>query len=380
MNTNETLLDQNTTPKKISLLPLTENYRPDILLFRNQQIREVESVFSSPSNQKYENHGEDERCLLLQGFSGSGKTTVVSFVLKKYKTAYLLASGANNPTAFLLIKSLFDINASTTGAAIQKAIDKLKKKKKVLVVDEINKLKNTEEIGLFFDMLNTIYRAVKCPMILVTNKKGFLDFIPVDGRRTFHPERIDFKSYDIQELYEILNSRVGIIKKESEEFSIEPEFIAMVAKFVFNKFDGSVRSAFSLLRKCIVGDDFSEKFLQKTCDNLITEEKSEDLRMLTEYNRKFLKSVYDMSTNEGLNVSFKKLEGVKFPDIVLSTGYSKGRVSQLLQYFEEYHGVLQSTKENKGRAGGRSRLVKFSSDKDYEIVKEVLYGKNHNEI
>ena len=373
MNQEQSLINEESKQKKISLFYLTEDYKPEEILFREKQIEEVNSIFAISNHDLYENYGEDEKCLLLQGFSGTGKTSVVSHVLKHHKGKYFFGSGAHNPTAFLLLKSLFDITASTMGGGIDKAIEKLKEKKKALVIDEVNKLKNTTEIMIFFDMLNTIYRKVKCKMVLVTNKKGFLEFIPDDGKLTFHPERIDFTIYSNQEIYEIIKHRTDLIKKEFSEFSVEDSDLARVSLFVSGNFDSSIRSALTLTRKCILHDDFSEEFLKNTSDKLILEERMEELRMLTKYQRDFLEAIYNLSTQHDVGVKYPDLHSVKFSDLIKLTSYSPGRVSQLLKYFEEYHGIIESIKSRE--KAGRTRIIKFVSEKEYNIVENILLGK-----
>lgn len=369
MNSETQLVIGQEPPKpKISLFELTGSYQPEKIFFREPQIKRIESIFQPPLNNLYQDYEEDAQCLLIQGFSGSGKTTVISHILKNQDGKYLFASGADNPSSFILLKSLFNVTGSTLGNVIRKAIEKIKAQKKILVIDEINKLKNLEEIKIFFDALNTIYRETKCSIILVTNRKGFLDFIPQDGKLTFFPEKVEFKNYHTSEIREILNMRVEKIQLKFPEFNIaDDSAIPRIARFVYSEFDGSVRSALTLIRKCIVANDFSEEFLKVTCDKLLVEEKLDELKMLSKHHKIFLNKLFTLSVNaEG------QATEVKFQDLVKETGYSPGRISQILKYFEEYHGLITSKEKNKGRAGGRTKTIQIHSQESFNLIEKIV--------
>lgn len=348
----------------ISLKPLTELFEPEILQFRDEEIAEINTVFVKGSHSKYKDYGDDTKCLLLQGFSGSGKSQCVKKVLKDHPGKYFFVSGESNPTAHSLLKSIFDLHSNTLSSTIEKAIEILSEDNKVLVIDEINKLKNIEEIRLLFNALNTIYRRIPYSMILITNKKGFLNFIPQDGRLTFHPEQIDFKSYTIPQIASILTSRVESIQKNSPHFNLGQLIIMRISKFVVEQFDGSIRSALILLKKAILNNDCSGVFLQKTIKKMLADEEIDELKNLSKYHLEFLRVLYNLADFE---------TEMKFQEILEKTSYSPGRVTQLLDYFEKYHGILKSKNINRGRAGGNVRIVSFASIQKYKTVGNALY-------
>ncbi len=258
---NQTILEGEVM-ESISLKELSEIYTPTTINHRVEQMERIRNLFVDFKKDPSDQHSN----LLIQGFSGSGKTTVVSHLLKENQGDYVWASGADNSTAFTLFKSVCDVSSSTLGHALAKAKEKFREHPRIIVVDEINKLKDQHEVKVFFNALNSLYRETLCPLIVITNKRGTMGLMPDDAYLTFHIERIDFKPYNAKEIKDIIQSRVGIISERHQKLIVNSIDLEALAAYVAKEFDGSIRSALNLTRKCIKQKDFSIEFVKSACD------------------------------------------------------------------------------------------------------------------
>lgn len=360
MMENQTTINNSQEVFRFSLRELTEAYAPERVCHRDEQIREISNLFQS-----FKDH-QTEMCsnLLIQGFSGTGKTTVISHILKENPGTFFFASGADCQTAFSLFKGLFNISGSTLEHIFVRVKEELKKTPRIIIVDEINKLRNLNEIKIFFDKLNSLYRETLCPIVIITNKRGLMGLMPDDARLTFHFERIDFNPYEYQEICDILKDRIRLIQSRHSEIQTKDEDLMYLSVFVQQNFDGSVRSALNLVRKCIIANDFSEEALRSSCEKIVMEDWTRELKTLSFHQRKFLIHLCFL-VNESSNGE------VKFQRFVEELEYSPGRISQILSFFENF-GIIKSKNINRGRAGGNSRFISFASPRHYKIIKEVL--------
>ena len=75
----------------------------------------------------------------------------------------------------------------------------LKKTPKVLIIDEVNNLKDDREVFQLFGHLNTIYRETRVPIIVITNNRNIRNMMPDDARKTLLFEIIEFPAYKADE-------------------------------------------------------------------------------------------------------------------------------------------------------------------------------------
>ncbi len=331
------------------LRELTEFYKPDKILHRDQQIKEIKKIFKV-----FKEFGMASN-LLIQGFSGSGKTASITKILDKENGDYIFVSGSENKTSYKILKSMFDVNCNTVEKTLTEGIRKLKANPKVIVIDEINKLKNGSEIRDLFDNLNTIHRGVGCPIILITNTRGLIGLMARDAQLTFMFEKIEFKPYSVDQLCDIIEERVSLLRDKGIKNEIPEKFLLEICNVVFTEMDSSVRMAMKILQKCLLNNDFSKKALKRSLQSVEVEDWREFFNTLPEVHKKSLlliKKIAPWPNKIPSKELFKHFNR-----------YTPRRVLQIVDLFEEF-GIIKSEYENKGRAGGNKRFISFTN-KDY---------------
>ena len=259
------------------------------------------------------------------------------------------------------MKSIFDLNFSTVESTLTEGIKKFKNYPKIIVIDEVNKLKNGAELKDFFDNLNTIYRETSCPIIIITNQRGIIGLMPQDARLTLLFEKIKFNSYNALELKDIVEDRVKIIQ---EKYKIEIpdgrlEYICAVAG---KEMDGSARAVLRIVQRSIIKDDFSDEAIGESLTGILEEEWREFIIGLSQNQQRFLSLLINLA---------KENKKISFPDILNQlTKYTPSRISQLLDIFQDY-GIIQSENINNGRAGGNKRFVFFTSELIFNKISEL---------
>ncbi len=332
---------------------LTEAYLPDKLLFRDDQISEIEEVFK-----RFKLH-EQPKNLLIHGFSGSGKTTCINDVLSRQNGNYVYISGTQCITAHQILRGITDLNYNTREKILSKAINNMKRKPQVIVIDELNKMKRVEEIKWLFNDLNTLYRETNksCPIIVITNRTSYETgrSIPDDAKKTLFLNRVEFKPYNAVELGGILQQRI-----DKTAIIIPEGFIPLLSTKVFKDYDGSVRSGLFILNECIEANDFSVEMIDKLLEKIKGEEFEEIFQAFPEHEKKFLASLIVLSDekNEPIPISwiiqnFKEL----LPQ----------RISQIINSLESY-GILIRISPSKDK---RKKFVKFIRDDIFQRVNEL---------
>ena len=335
------------------LRELTESFPVARVLHRDDQIKQVSEVFKTFAKFKMGSN------LLLQGFTGSGKTTTINYVLNKYDDGYLFASGSQNKTSYKLLKSIFDLNFHTIEKTLSEGIKKLKENPQIIVIDEVNKLKDGKELRDLFDNLNTIYRETTCPIILITNQRGIVGLMPDDARLTLLFEKIEFKPYNALELKEIIFDRVKMIQEKYDNIEIPEGRLEYISAIICKEFDGSARAALRITQKCILKNDFSNEIIEAAMTGILEEDWRNFLANLAPNQQKFLSLLIDLTENE---------KRIPFSKILRNLSkYTPSRISQLLDVFEDY-GIIKSEYVNKGRAGGNRRFILFVSNEIHDKI------------
>ena len=337
------------------LRELTESYQPEKVLHREEQLKKINEVF------KTFNKFQMGSNLLLQGYSGSGKTTTITKALKDKNGNYVFVSGAQNKTSYKLLKSIFDLNFNTLERTLSEGIKKFKNYPKIIVIDEVNKLKNGVELKDFFDNLNTIYRETSCPIIIITNQRGIIGLIPQDARLTLLFEKIDFKSYNPLQLNDIVEERVKEIQKK-HQIEIPEGRIKYICAIACKEMDGSARAVLRIVQRSILKNDFSKESIHEALTGILEEEWREFIIGLSQNQQKFLSLLVLLAG---------KNKKISFPDILNQLDkYTPSRISQLLDIFQDY-GIIKSENINHGRAGGNKRFVSFTSELIFNKISDL---------
>lgn len=334
---------------------LTEFYEPDCILHRDKQINEIKKIFENFKKFQYGSNA------LILGVTGSGKTTVINKILKE-EDNHLFVSIADTKTSYKTLKILFDLSYNTEEKIIYEAISKLKQNPKILVIDEFNKCKDPQNL---FNNLNTIYRQTGCPIIIISNKRTLIEEMPEDAKKTLLFDKIDFPSYNPDELFDIILSRLEKIRKEREINNIDEGSLKHIC--AIGGKEGSARIVLTITLKCLISNDFSTSAIRKQLKNLNEEDWRDFILKLSETEKNFLEVLLDVYIKNNGKVAASDLIN-KIP------GIAPSRVSQLITSFNDY-GIIKTETKNLGRGGGKFRTIKFSSDDVFDRLDRLLcYG------
>ncbi len=328
---------------------LTEFYTPKKILHRDTQIKTIEKVFDT-----FKEFGMASN-LLIQGYSGSGKTTVVDMIVSK-KNNHVFVSGASTATTCKTLKAIFDLNFNTEERLLNEGIKQLKKNPKIIIIDEVNKIR---DVRFLFDDLNTIYRATACPIILISNKRTLIQQMPEDAKLTLFFDKIEFEPYNAIELKEIVRDRLDAI--ENKNIPQVPEG-ALSHICAFGRLKGSARVALDITLKCILSNDFSQKYVVSLVDKIEAEDWEDWGRKLIQTERLFLQHL--------LLLLSQKKKVMSSDMLAKMNNLSPSRISQLIGTFEDY-GVIKLERQNMGRAGGRTTLISFASNEIQEQLEKL---------
>jgi len=340
---------------------LAESYVPSKIFFRDNQIKKIKSTF------EIFNQEGTAPSLLCQGYTGTGKTTILLNVLKKYPNSYLLGMGSKNYTALQLLRSVFDIPYSTLGKVTVEAIMMLRENPKIIILEEINKLRDKQEIKTLFDCLNTIYRETECPMIILTNLFGLNTLMSDDARKTLNLEIVDFPSYLFEELKVIFLERARLIK-ENHGVEILEEDVLRVCSVAQREGEGSARQVRLMMQRCLMRKDWSLEAIYESIAGILEENFLTRLKNMPEREKQFLLDLYVIHRKKE---SKNDLLVITYNEISQETGLSLPSVSNYIDIFENDYGLIQTQRKNLGRAGGNSRKVLFNKIY-YEKIKDIF--------
>lgn len=328
---------------------LTEYYTPTKILFRDSQIKEITNVFRNFKEQGMASN------LLIQGVTGSGKTTVIKRIIDE-EDNNVFGSGSTTKTSFKTLRAMFDLNCNTNERLLTEIIIKLQKEPKIIIIDEVNKIQDRQNL---FNDLNTIYRETGCPIILITNKRTIREEMPDDARLTLMFDKVEFPAYNAIELQGILKGRLELLKEKVAE--VNEGAISLIC--AIGGRESSARVVLLITLKCILANDFSQEHINKVRKNMEREDWKDFVLQLKPTEKDFLK-----------HLLYFKAQGksVKPSDISKKmVNFTPARVSQLITAFEDY-GIIESSYKNKGRAGGRTRVINFVNDEVYRTLDELI--------
>ena len=343
------------------LKEFSEGFIPEKVLHREEQIKKLTDIFNN-----FRNIGMASN-LLIQGFSGSGKTLSVKKVLQNQNGDFVFVSGAQSNTAFKLVRSIFDVNASTIERVLSDGIIKFQEHPKVIIIDEINKLKNKTELRILFDILNTFYRETECPIILITNQKGIVQAMPDDARLTLMFEKIEFNPYNATQLSDIFRNRMEDVFKTNPNLKIPDGRLNFIGAVVNKEIDSSARAGLKIIKKCLLNNNFSDDSINSAIKGIVEEGWRDYFGRFTLNQKKLFELLIRI-------MEYPKK--IPYSDILKHYSTSDpSTISKLVDSVEETN-IIVSEYENKGRAGGNKKFIFFNTKNHYEKIKEFVEEEN----
>lgn len=332
------------------MLELSDFYIPKEIPHREKQIKEIRDIFL---NFKKYNSGSN---LAIFGSTGSGKTTIIKKVIEEENNS-IYVCGADTKTAYKTIKAIFNLKIQTQEELLRRTIDKLIDTPKIIIIDEIDKVKNVNSL---FNDLNTIYRKTMIPIIIITLKHNIISEMPIDARKTLYFEKMVLPSYNAIELKDILISRLKQVREEIP--TINEGTINYISAIAGRQ--GSARALINIIFKCIQKRNFSQDFIDEIYKQMLHEDCFDFIDEINDTEREFLKYLIE-SCDDKEETTSEILEN--------KIGLSNARISQLLNTFEKYS-LIKTYHRNLGRKGGRKRIIKFCSKEIYDELKKRNFG------
>jgi cell division control protein 6 len=241
---------------------LSPSYRPDIILHRDTQIKQIIEYFVPCIN-----NNQSPGNMLIYGKTGTGKTLVtrhaaakivenaskrgaaVPFITyinaKMYNTKYRILAKICEDIGVFVPKT-----GIATDAILDALKDVLKKADKPLVsiIDEVDLLVRSREKD---DLLYVLTRlaeddpAVRVSIIGISNDLRFKTFLGIRVLSSLNAQEIVFQPYQRSELVDILKQRADLAFKEDV---VDEGIVGAIATIAARE-DGDARKAIALLLK-----------------------------------------------------------------------------------------------------------------------------------
>jgi len=327
------------------IIQLSEEYIPEYILHREVQCKKIKSIF-----QNFKNSGMGTN-LSITGVTGSGKTTLIRKILEDQNDSIYINCNETK-TPFKTLSKICHKKVKTQSDVLQIVIEELKANPKILILDEIDK---TTNLFLLANDLNTIYRKVMVPIIIISPKRNIVEKMPTDVRKTLFFNKLNLPSYNALELRDILDQRIKSMTIDLSKLDeAKKSFICAVASK-----QGSARVLINILIRCIQENNFTQVYISGIYEDMVKKDWLGFIEDINETEKKFLQVLLDLCDD-------KKL--VDFQILQKEMKLSGGRISQLINTFERYD-AIRSDVENLGRGGGRRRRVKFIDNDTYNLLK-----------
>jgi len=365
---------------------LRHDYIPDYLPHREEEIRILGQILG-PSLR-----GTLCSNVLIYGKTGTGKTAVTKFVLKRLSAkadeikSPLKVSFVNCRlvgTEYRVLSTLcssIDVKVPFTGLALGEVFDRFKSaldsQKIVLIValDEIDALiKDRGDILLYeLTRINESLDQSKISILGISNDLRFKDMLDPRVLSTLSEEEIVFKPYNAEELQDILEQRSKIAFKENVSVETAIKLCSAIAAAEH----GDARRALDLLR---VAAELAERDGEKTIseDYVYRAQKRiehdrivEALKSLPMHSKVVLLSVFLLSKSKAKGLMTGDIYNV-YCELCEEMGISpltQRRVSGLINELDVI-GFVNSRVVSLGRYG---RSKKTTLGVPYRVIKETL--------
>ncbi len=325
-------------------------FKPTKISHREEQLKELEEVF-----ERFENN-QAPKNILCYGFTGSGKTFCTTEIIKKYKDKVLYIPFPS--TAHGVLKSITDINYNTREKQRLEALEKIKKEKKIIIIDELNSMRRVEEIRWLLEDLKFIYRSSPFPLILITNKNLYemQRVIPDDVRLTMHFNELEFRPYNPNELKEIFEDGISYLN-----LGLPEGFIEYLSAKINKDSDGSIRTGLFVLRECVETGIFTNEEVERILKKIQRSEFEDVIKKLPEQEKRFLATILFITDDNKIEIpiSFllKKIKSL-MPQ----------RISQLILTLES-QGILVRTSSPFDK---RNKVIKFIREDIHKKTRETI--------
>jgi len=362
---------------------LTHDYIPDELPHREEEVSKLAYILASalkggrPSN------------VFMYGKTGTGKTAVAKYVLKKLKEK-ASSLGMNISYAYInckyrksnyrvLVKICEELGCTGiphTGLPTDVVFDKLLtyierlNRLVIVVLDELDWLiKNAGDDVLYqLTRINNDLRNSKVSIIGITNDLKFREYLDSRVLSSLSEETLVFKPYDSTQLYNILKMRANLAFKPGV---VSDEAIKLAAALAAQE-HGDARRAIDLLR--VAGELADRKGnLKVTTEHVLIAQKQVDrdiiesvIRKLPQQEQVVLLAIIKLSmSGEMITTGNVKKVYEKLCSIIGLRPVTLRRINDILADLETL-GIISAAIKSLGRYG-RTKIIRLEIPEDLAV-------------
>ncbi len=365
---------------------ITPHYIPKELPFRETQIKEITEILGVTLRGKKANN------LFVYGKTGTGKTSVTKNVITQLvefakakniavDCCYINCRTHNSKYKVLIkiVKEFYPEENFLGFSAVfvyEKLLDYVRKGKElVIVLDEIDKVRDLDELIYSLTRGNDEVRKGGLSLIGISNNLFFKDRLDPRTKSSLCEQEMVFPPYNAEELREILKQRASIAFKPR---TVSNAAINLAAAYSAQE-SGDARTAVMLLLRA--GEIADRKGLEGVTDEEVEKAKSkveEEIifNMVSTLPRQQQLVLYAIASLTSNKRPFRKITGETEPGILFSgeiydeyvriaKGFREDVISSrwYRQYISELemYGLIFSTASGKG-IKGQTRLIKLGFD------------------
>lgn len=376
---------------------LSPHYTPEKLIFREKEINSIEKAIKPALE------GEKGRNLFIYGRTGTGKTTCTKYVIgeikeipnTKARVSYVNCRMYN--TRFRVLNKVIAEhmpNYARRGYGTVDLYEKLTNwieednKILVLVLDEIDMVKDLDDLVYTMTRINSDIRAGGVAMIGISNKVSFKEELDPRSLSALYESELVFPSYYSDEIYAILKDRA---MKGFKNGTVTEDILHFIAASAAKE-GGDARLSLKILSKS------GELAEERSKDRITMEEAEEAVKIaeseivyelissLPEHQKLVLYSIVLLAQSGG---SYKKLtDGI---DTYLFSGEvynryksiseSLKRVPKSERWYRNYiselemQGLIASFDSSKG-IRGHTKLIKllYPTQKTRTVLERNIFG------
>jgi len=234
---------------------LLPDYVPEELPHRETQIKRLVEILSPIMR------GEKPNNIFIYGLTGTGKTAVTKFVLKKLEEKlsnlflYVYINTRQVDTPYRILANILEslgtrvpFTGISTAELYRRFLKRVSEIKPILIIvlDEIDALvkKHGDDILYRLTRANYELNKSKIALIGITNDVKFVDFLDPRVKSSLSEEEIVFPPYNADELEDILRKRA----KEAFYDSVVSDEVIKLCAALAARDHGDARRALDLLR------------------------------------------------------------------------------------------------------------------------------------
>ncbi len=376
---------------------LSPHYVPKRLIGRQKEINQIERAIAPALK------GERGRNVFIYGLTGVGKTSCVRYVVDEVKNIpntrakITYVNCRIYSSRYKVLNKIISEHLPTYAKRGYGAVDLYEKltnwieedsKILVIVLDEIDVIKDLDDLVYTLTRINSDIRAGGVAMVGISNKVSFKDSLDPRSISSLYESEIVFSNYNANELFEILKDRVS---KGFRQGAVDDEVLRFIAA-TSAKSGGDARLSLKTLSKAgELSDENNEPkvTLERTREAVKLSEGDivyDVVATLPEHQRLVLYSIALLTQAGG---SYKKL--TDGPDTYLFSGEIYSRYKSIAEnlhkdpkgerWYRKYlyelsmQGLILTFESGKG-IRGHTKLIKllYPAEKIRDCIEKDVFG------